>query len=479
MLRNISSWAIRNPVPTILLFVVLTIAGLAGFASMRVNNFPDVDFPMVVVSASDPGAAPSEVETQVTRILEDAVTGLQGIRHIRSTVVEGVSVTYIEFEVGTNLERATNDVRNAVARSRSDLPGDIPEPQVQRIDATGNPMIYYVVRAPGMNPEQLSWFIDNDVSKALLAIQGIAKVNRLGGVTREIRVDLDPDRMAGQGVTAGQVSNALRNFNANLPGGRAEIGGEEQSVRTLGAANTVQQLADTRVDLGGGRTVRLGDLGEVRDAWSEMRGLARFNGQEVVGFNMTRTRAASEVKVAEKVRQVVKQVDAARPDLTIEEVFSTVKFVKESYNASMEALLLGALLAVAVVYLFLRDWRATFVTAIAMPLSLIPTFAVLAPLNQSFNVVTLLALSLTIGILVDDAIVEIENIVRHMRDGKAPYPAALEAADEIGLAVVATTFTIVAVFAPVGFMPGVVGQFFKSFALAACVSVLFSLLVAR
>jgi len=479
MLRNISSWAIRNPVPTLLLFAVLTIAGLAGFAKMRINNFPDIDFPMVVVSASEPGAAPAEVETQVTRILEDAVTGLQGIRHVRSTVVDGVSVTYIEFEVGTDLERATNDVRNAVARSRSQLPGDIPEPQVQRIDATGNPMIYYVVRAPGMNPEQLSWFIDNDVSKALLAVPGIAKVNRLGGVTREIRVDLDPGRMAAQGVTAGQVSNALRSFNANLPGGRAEIGGEEQSVRTLGSAGSVQQLADTRVDLGGGRTVRLGDLGEVRDAWSEMRGFARFNGEEVVGFNMTRTRAASEVKAAQQVRKVVEQIDKAHPELKIEEVFSTVQFVEESYFASMEALFLGALLAVAVVFLFLRDWRATFVTAVAMPLSLIPTFAVLEPLNQSFNVVTLLALSLTIGILVDDAIVEIENIVRHMRDGKAPYPAALEAADEIGLAVVATTFTIVAVFAPVGFMPGVVGQFFKSFALAACVSVLFSLLVAR
>lgn len=479
MLRNISSWSIRNPVPTILLFVVLTLAGLVGFSRMRVNNFPDIDFPMVVVSAAQPGAAPAEVETQVTRILEDALTGLSGVRHIRSTVADGVSVTYIEFEVGANLERATNDVRNAVGRSRSLLPQDIPEPQVLRIDATGNPLINYVVRAPAMNPEQVSWFVDNDVSKRLLAIPGVAGVDREGGVSREIRVELDPRRMAALGVTAGQVSQALRAFNANLPGGRATIGGEEQSIRTLGSAETVQALADTRVDLGGGRSVRLGDLGEVRDSWSERRGLARFNGEEVVGFSMTRTREGSEVKVAKRIRAEIKKLDDARPDLQIEEVFSTVDFVEESYVASMEALGLGALLAVIVVWLFLRDWRATFITAMAMPLSLIPTFAVLAPLNQSFNVVTLLALSLTIGILVDDAIVEIENIVRHMREGKAPYPAALEAADEIGLAVVATTFTIVAVFAPVGFMPGVVGQFFKSFALAACVSVLFSLLVAR
>jgi len=479
MFRGISSWSIRNPVPTLLLFLVLTLAGMFGFSSMRVNNFPDVDFPMVVVSAAEPGAAPAEVETQVTRILEDALTGLSGVRHIRSTVADGMSVTYIEFEVGADLERATNDVRNAVGRSRSLLPGDIPEPVVQRIDATGNPLITYVVRAPGLNPEQVSWFVDNDVSKALLAIPGLASVGREGGVTREISVQLDPRRMASLGVTAGQVSNALRSVNANLPGGRATIGGEEQSIRTLGSAGSVQQLADMRIDLGGGASVRLGDLGEVKDSWSERRGLARFQGEEVVGFSMTRTREGSEVKVAKRVREEVAKLDAAHPELKIEEVTSTVQYVEDSYFASMEALGLGALLAVAVVWLFLRDWRATFITAVAMPLSLIPTFAVLAPLNQSFNVVTLLALSLTIGILVDDAIVEIENIVRHMREGKAPYPAALEAADEIGLAVVATTFTIVAVFAPVGFMPGVVGQFFKSFALAACVSVLFSLLVAR
>jgi HAE1 family hydrophobic/amphiphilic exporter-1 len=479
MFRNISSWSIRNPVPTLLLFLVLTLAGLAGFSRMRVNNFPDIDFPMVVVSAAQPGAAPAEVETQVTRIMEDALTGLSGVRHVRSTVADGVSVTYIEFEVGADLERATNDVRNAVARTRSLLPGDIPEPIVQRIDATGNPLITYVVRAPGMNPEQVSWFVDNDVAKALLAIPGIAGVSREGGVTREIRIELDPRRMAALGVTAGQVSQALRQFNANLPGGRATIGGEEQSIRTLGSAESIQALADTRVDLGAGRSVRVGDLGEVKDSWSERRGLARFQGEEVVGFSMTRTREGSEVKVAKRVREEVAKLDAAHPELKIEEVTSTVQYVEDSYFASMEALGLGALLAVIVVFLFLRDWRATLITAVAMPLSLIPTFAVLAPLNQSFNVVTLLALSLTIGILVDDAIVEIENIVRHMREGKAPYPAALEAADEIGLAVVATTATIVAVFAPVGFMPGVVGQFFKSFALAACVSVLFSLLVAR
>ncbi len=479
MFRNISAWSIRNPVPTILLFVVLTVAGIAGFLQMRVNNFPDIDFPVVIVTAAQPGAAPSEMESQITRIIEDAMTGLNGAQHVTSTIGDGVSSTVIEFKLGTDLEKATNDVRNAVSRVRSALPGDITDPVVQRVEASGSPLVYYVVRAPTLTPEQKSWFVDNDVAKALLAIPGVAQVNRDGGVNREIRVDLDPDRLAALGVTAGAVSQALRSVNADLPGGRATIGGEERAIRTLGGADSLQQLRDTRINLVDGRSVRLADLGEVTDSWSEPRNLARFQGEEVVGFNMVRTRDGSEVGVARDVAKAVEALDAAHPELTIEEVSSNVQGVKDSYIASIEALGLGALLAVIVVWLFLRDWRATFITAVAMPMALIPTFAILGPMNQSFNVVTLLALSLTIGILVDDAIVEIENIVRHMREGKAPYPASIEAADEIGLAVVATTFTIVAVFAPVGFMGSVPGQFFKSFALAACVSVLFSLVVAR
>jgi HAE1 family hydrophobic/amphiphilic exporter-1 len=479
MFRNISAWSIKNPVPTLLLFAVLTIAGLIGFLNMRVNNFPDIDFPVVTVSAVQQGASPPEMENQVTRIIEDGLTGLQGVRHISSSVGDGISVTTVTFELGTNLEKATNDVRNAVSTVRANLPGDIPEPVVQRIEVSGSPLIYYVVRAPGLNPEQKSWFVDHDVTKALLAIPGVAQVNRDGGVTREIRVELDPDRLAASGVTASQISNTLKNFNADLPGGRTAIGGAEQAVRTLGGANTVQELKDLRINLGSGGSVRLSDVGNVVDSWSEPRGLARFNGEDVVGFSMLRSATGSEVALAKKIDAVVKKLDADHPELTIEEVVSNVDFVKASYDASMESLGLGAVLAVFVVWLFLRDWRATLITAVAIPMSLIPTFAVMAPLNLSFNVVTLVALSLTIGILVDDAIVEIENIVRHMHGGKAPYPAAIEAADEIGLAVVATTFTIVAVFAPTGFMHSIPGQFFKSFAIAACVSVLFSLVVAR
>lgn len=478
-MNQMSSWAIKNPIPIILLFLLLTLGGVVGFMGMRINQNPDIDFPLVAVTAARPGSAPAEMEVQVTRLIEDSLAGLSGVRHITSNITDGVSTTTIEFELGTDTDRATNDVRNAMTGLRASLPQDMQEPAVQRIDITGDALITYVVRSPIMTPEEISWFIDNEVSRSLLALGGVGEVNRSGGVDREIRVELDPQRLAAYGVTAAEVSQALNNVNNNLPGGRVTIAGSERAVRTLGAATSVAQLRETLVPLGDGKTIRLDNLGTVEDKWSEPRRLARYNGQEAVTFNFLRSRTASEVKVAERVREEVKKLDDAHPELTIQQVTASVEQIEESYLASLEALLLGAVLAVIIVFIFLRDWRATFIAAMAMPMSLIPTFAILGPLDQSLNVVTLLALSLTIGILVDDAIVEIENIVRHMRDGKPPYNASLEAADEIGLAVVATTATIIAVFAPVGFMPGIIGQFFKAFALAACVSVAFSLLVAR
>ena len=478
-MRNISSWAIKNPIPVIMLFALLCFAGIAGFKSMRINNNPDVDLPFVVVTAVRPGAAPQELETQVTRLIEDSIAGLGQVRHINSTVVDGASTTFIEFELGVDHERVTNDVRNAMSNLRGSLPQDMQEPTVTRVDVSGGGLITYVVKAPTLTPEQRSWFVDNDVSRALLAIKGVREVNRQGGVSREIEIALDPDRLAARGVTAAAVSQALVSSNADLPGGRVTISGAERAIRTLGAAGSVEQLRETRVPVASGGTVRLADLGQVTDHWAEPRSRARYDGQEVVTFNMVRGRGASEVQTAEKIRKAVEKLDQDHPEIQIEEITSNVKYIEESYVASMEALIVGAILAVLVVLLFLRDWRATLLAAVAIPMSLFPTFAVLAPMGQSLNGITLLALSLTVGILVDDAIVEIENIVRHMRGGKSPYAAAMEAADEIGLAVVATTFTIVAVFAPVGFMPGIIGQFFKAFALAACISVLFSLVVAR
>jgi HAE1 family hydrophobic/amphiphilic exporter-1 len=476
--NNISAASIRNPIPVVLLFIILTVAGVLSYFKLPTNNFPNVDLPVVAVTVVQSGAAPTELETQVTRLIEDAVAGLGEVEDISSTVNDSVSTTAITFQLGVDLEKATNDVRNAVARVRQDLPADVQEPIVQRIEFTQQPIATYVVRAPEMNPEELSWFVDNTVAKRLLAVEGVSQISRDGGVSREIRIKLDPAKLAAQGVTAAAVSNQLRASNINLPGGRGQIGGEEQAIRTVGSAQSVDDLRETLIPVGN-RSVRLGDLGEVVDEWSEPRGRARYNGAEVVGFSISRSKESSELDVYETTKAEIAALDAELDTVTIEEVTNTTQDVINNFHASVEALLLGAGLAVLVVFIFLRDWRATLIAAVAMPMSLIPTFWIMDLTGQSLNVVTLLALSLTIGILVDDAIVEIENIVRHIRDGKAPYPAAIEAADEIGLAVIATTATLLAVFAPTGFMPGVVGQFFKSFAIAACVSVFFSLVVAR
>ncbi|MEG6508671.1 efflux RND transporter permease subunit [Methyloligella sp. 2.7D] len=479
-MNGISAWAIKKPVPTIVLFLVLTLFGALSFDRLRINTNPDIDVPTVTVNVSWSGAAPTEMETQVTRLVENAVAGLSNIDHINSTVTEGSSDTEVRFLLGTDIDRATDDVRNAISSIRSNLPSDVLEPTVERVDATDRPILTYVIDAPDMTPDEVSWFVDNDISKAVLGSDGVSKLTRSGGVDREIRIRLDPDRLMALGVTAAEISDVLDQQNVNQPGGRTTLGQGEQAIRTLGSVSSVEQLAATRIPLDDGRTVKLSDLGVVENSWAEPRQRARLNGKEVVAFSIYRSVGTSEVDVADAVRTRLKAFDAAHPDITLSEVTSSTDWVLEGYDAALEALWLGALLAVVVVWLFLRDIRATLISSVALPLSLLPTFAVMYLLNQSLNNITLLGIALVVGILVDDAIVEIENIVRHMRtSGKSAYESAIEAADEIGLAVVATTFSIIAVFMPVAFMPGIPGQFFKAFAIAVCCSVFFSLVVAR
>ncbi|TFF21951.1 efflux RND transporter permease subunit [Jiella endophytica] len=479
-MKNISAWAIRHPLPTIVLFLALAIAGAWGFMQLRVNNMPDIDFPMVRVTVTQTGASPTEIETQVTDLVENAVATIAGVEDVTSTISEGSSVTAIQFELDTNLIEATDDVQNAIDGIQSQLPDAAETPIVARVEAGDNSILTYVVEAPGMQPDELSWYVDEDVSKALLAVDGVSKIERSGGVDRAILVKLDPARLDAFGTTVGAVTSTLAAQNINQAGGRTVIGGTEQSVRTLGSAGSVAELANTPITIAPGKSVRLSDLGQIVDGWEEPRSRARLDGKEVVAFSVYSAKGSSQVGVTKAARAAIKAIDAKNKDVSFTEVTSSSDFVEESYDAALEALWIGALLAVVVVFLFLRDIRATIVAATALPLSLIPTFAVMAWLDLSLNNITLLALSLVVGILVDDAIVEIENIVRHMREsGKSAFDAAIEAADEIGLAVVATTATIIAVFLPVAFMPGIPGKLFVSFAIAVCVSVSFSLIVAR
>jgi multidrug efflux pump subunit AcrB len=476
---NFVTWSIRNPVPVIVLFLALTVAGLLSFPKLSVQDMPDIEVPAVVVTIPYPGVPPSQLESEVTRKVEDAVASIAGIEHIRSTVNEGVSTTVIAFRFERDINQAVDDVRDAVTRIRSDLPADAREPTISRITTIGHPVLTFSVESDNMSDTELSWFVDLTVMRAITAAKGVGSVRRVGGVSREIRVDLIPDRMAALGATASDVSKQLRRIQAEYPGGEGRVGGLEQSVRTTGTIASAQELAALPIVLSDGRTVRLDTIADIRDQASERRQLALLDGKPVIGFEVVRAWGASALDVADRSRAAVEKLSKQYPGVKFKEVNSTVGFIRESYRASVEMLFEGALLAVIVVWVFLRDWRATLISAAALPLAIIPTFWLMHLLGYTLNLLTMLALSLVVGMLVDDAIVEVENIVRHLRMGKKPLDAAQDAAIEIGLAVVATTLTLCAVFVPVAFMGGIPGEFFRPFAFTATVAVLFSLLVAR
>ncbi len=476
---NISAWAIRQPVPSLVLFLILLVLGVASFRGLPITRFPNIDVPIVQVVITQLGAAPSELEAQVTKKVEDAIAGVPGVKHITSTLTEGSSLSVVQFQLETNQDRALNDVKDAIARVRAELPRTIDEPIVQRLEIEGLPILSFAARAPAMTMEQLSWFVDDTVVRALQGIKGVSQVARIGGVEREVRVALDPDRLLSFGITAGDVNRQIKATNVDLAGGRGEIGDREQAIRTLGAKVSVADLAATMIALPGGRKVRLDELGQVTDTHAERRTFASLDGNEVVGFAISRGSGASDVVVSQAVDKTLAKLRADHPGVEISLIDSTTQYAIGSYHSTMTTLIEGAILAILVIIVFLRDWRATLIAGIALPLSILPTFWAMDALGFSLNLVSLLAITIVTGILVDDAIVEIENIVRHMRMGKSAYRAALEAADEIGLAVIAITTTIIAVFVPVSFMGGIAGQYFKQFGLTVAFAVFFSLLVAR
>ena len=476
---NFATWSIRQPIPSIVAFLLLCAAGLYGFQKLAIKDLPDMDFPAVVVTASLDGASPSQLETQVTRKIENAVASISDVKHVNSTVTDGTSTTVIEFEIGKDIFEALNDVRASVSNIRAELPPDLHEPVVTKVTTTGQPIQTFSVSSPDMTEEQLSWFVDNTVSRELMGVPGVGAVSRLGGVNREIRVSLDPTRLASLNISAAEVSRQLKLMQQQTSGGLGEVGDERQSLRTLGTVKRVSDLAKLTITLNNGRKIQLSQIAKVEDTVAERSQLAMLDGQRVVCFQITRARGYGVVQVAEAVKAEVNKLAATHRQVTFQLVQSSEPIIRQQYNGSMNMLYEGALLAVAVVFLFLRDWRATIVSAMALPLSIIPTFAAMHWFGFSLNTVTLLALSLVIGLLVDDAIVEVENIVRHLRQGKKPVRAAMDAATEIGLAVIATSMALVAVFMPTAFMGGVPGLIFKQFGWTAVVAVLMSLAVAR
>ena len=476
---NVSAWSIRNPIAALMIFVMLTFAGVLSFKAMKVQNFPDLDLPTITVSASLDGAAPAQLESEVARKLENAVATIQGLKNISTKVQDGGVTITAEFRLEKPVQEALDEVRSAVQGVRADLPGDVRDPIVRKIDLSGQPVLAYTIQASGMDEEALSWFVDNTVSRQLLSVKGVGAVNRVGGVSRQVEVALDPVRLQSLGATAAHISRQLRQVQTEATGGRADLGGSEQPLRLLATVRSAAELGQLQLTLADGRRIRLDQVATIRDTVADPRAAALLDGKPVVGFEVARSRGASEVEVGKAVRVALQEMKAAHPGIELTEAFDFVTPVEEEFDGSMMLLYEGAILAVLVVWLFLRDVRATFVAAVALPLSVIPAFIGMYMLGFSINVVTLLALSLVIGVLVDDAIVEVENIERHLRMGKPPIQAAMEAADEIGLAVIATTFTLIAVFLPTAFMSGIAGKFFKQFGWTASLAVFASLVVAR
>lgn len=479
MSMSLSTWAIRNPIPPIVLFLVLSIAGLLAFIKLPVNNMPNVVIPVVTVAIVQPGASATEIESQITRRVESAVASLQGIKHISSTVYEGSSHTTLEFQLETSPDRAVNDTRDAISAIHNQLPNTIQEPRIQRFEIDGGPILIYSVQAPELKAEDLSWFIDDTVSRELLAIPGVASVQRQGGVEQAITLTLDPMKLASLGVSAGQISRQLAQMNVDLPAGRVILSGTEYALRTIGNVHSVEALKQLAIPLGQGRTVRLSDLGTIVEGGAEARGITRLNGKPVVTFQVFRTKGSSEVTVAAKVDAKLTELSAKDKQISFKNIFSIAQFTETSFKSTVYTFFEGCILTILVVFCFLRDKRATLIAALTIPLSILPTFLCLYWLGFTLNAISLLGISLVTGVLVDDAIVEIENIHRYMRAGKNPYDAAMIASDEIGLAVVATTLVICAVFIPVSFMGGVIGQFFKQFGLTVAIAAFFSLVVAR
>ena len=476
---HFSSWSIKNPVPTIVTFMILGIIGIISFMALGIDESPNIDVPIITVTATQRGVSPIELETQVTKKIEDAVANLDGIDELSSTITDGNSTTVINFDLGVNSDRAINEVRNAISQVRPDLPQDIDEPSVTKLQFTGGSVVTYAVTSDQRSVEELSNLVDLTIIPEILNVEGVGQVDRLGGLDREVRVNLDPERLQAYGITATEIDNQIAQFNINLSGGRSEVGGREQSVRTLGSAKTVRNLRNYPIELDNGDTVRLFNFGEVADDFEESRQKAFLNGQPVVGFAVKRSLGSTLVSVEEAVTEAIAQLSPTLPpDVRLEQIFTSADEIRASYRGTINSLVLGCLLTVLTVGLFLRDWRVTLITAAALPLSIIPTFWIMRILGYTLNSMSLLALALAVGNLVDDAICMIENIDRHLQMNKRPFRAALDAAREIGLAVVATTATIVAVFIPVAFMGGIPGQYFQPFGVTVAVSTMFSTLVA-
>ena len=477
---NLATWSIRNPVPTLLLFIFMAGAGVWGLRSLGMQTFPDIDFPLITVNLAQPGAAPAQLETEIARKVEDSLVNLDELRHINTSITDGMINMSVEFEIGRGLSDALIDVKDAIDRIRNELPADMEDPVVRKATiGPGGPLAIYAITHADLDREALSWFVDDHVESVVRGINGVGEFRRLGGSDREIRVEVDPIRMSALGVTVTDVSRTLKQVQQDASGGKGEVGGLEQGVRTLGTVKAAAELKDIVIPIAGGRLVRLGQIATISDTIAEPTQEALVDGVPAVGFQIKALKGKDQVTIFNEVQRALDALLAEDPKLGIRLVSTSTTNILDQFDGSMQMLIDGSLLAVLVIWLFLRNWRATLIGAVALPLSILPTFAAMEWLGFTLNTVTLLGLAVVIGILVDDAVVEVENIARHMQSGKPVKQATEDAVNEISTAVIGTTFTLVAVFLPTAFMTGVAGMVFEQFGWSVVVAVVASLLVAR
>lgn len=480
MKLKISTWAIGHPTPVILLFVLLSLGGLLAYWHLPIAGNPRVELPIVSISVAQPGASPQELETSVARRLEEAIAGIAGVKHLTATIASGEVQLIAEFQLDADIDRAVSDVRDAVAQARPELPKNIGEPVVGRVDITGGALQRYMVRSQSLDDAQLSRLVDEELGPMLLGLKGVQQFKRMGGAVRELRLELDPARLAAVGLSVAEVLSQLQLAESNMSGGLASNTARQLlPVRVMGASANAEQLARRPLHLNEGNTITLGDLGRVMDVAAEPSGYALLDGEPGVALEIFKKRGASEMNLADAVATALRQFERTHPGVYVEKFDDGVQATRINFAGARAMLLEGALLTVVVIWIFLRNAHATWIAAAAIPLSLLPTFLVMYIKDFQLDAVTLLALILVIGILVDDAIVEIENIERRIQARDSPFMAASAGADSLGLAVIAITATIVAVFLPVSFVGGVVGKYFTEFGLTTTFAVISSLLVAR
>jgi HAE1 family hydrophobic/amphiphilic exporter-1 len=474
----ISDTAIKRPVFATMVIMALVVLGMVSYQQMNVDLFPNIEFPFVVVTTFYPGAAPEAVSIDVTQRVEDAVNPIAGVEHITSNSYEGVSQVFIEFSLETKAPEAAQEVREKVAAIRADLPRDIEEPLIQRYDPASEPIIS-IVMSGERSQKELTTIAKNQVRRRLESIEGVGAVEIVGGSERQFQVLLNLDAMNARKITFQDITMAISGANFELPAGRLDRPKSEILVRTMGRFKNLEDIKDVVVKNTEGKIIRLSDIATVIDGIEDRRSLARFNGLEAVTLQISRQSGANTVEVAEAVKEELGEVRRLLPaGVGVEVAQDNSIFIEESLLDVQMTIVYGGALAILCIFLFLANVPATLISAVAIPTSIIASFLFMRALGFTLNMMSLLGLSLAVGLLIDDAIVVIENIYRHMAGGESPVEAAKHGTSEIGLAVMATTFSIVVVFVPVAFMSGIVGRFFYQFGLTVAVSVMVSLFVA-